>query len=140
MLSKKTSVPILFVLAMMAMMTMAGITSIYAQPSQTWVDDDYCNVCSNDGHTWAYDAFNKIQDGVDAVRCLASILQRSASGSLSTVNEVFCQYTFHHQRYLRESFQIENPKQDKKIENYWDCLDSLLLYTFIGWYLRNVAL
>jgi hypothetical protein len=33
MLSKKTSVPILFVLAMMAMMTMAGITSIYAQPS-----------------------------------------------------------------------------------------------------------
>ena len=32
-----------------------------------WVDDDYCGVCTNDGHTWGTDAFDTIQDGVDAV-------------------------------------------------------------------------
>ena len=32
-----------------------------------WVDDDYCETCTNDGHTWGYDAFDNIQDGIDAV-------------------------------------------------------------------------
>ena len=32
-----------------------------------WVDDDYCDGCSNDGHTWGTDAFATIQEGVDAV-------------------------------------------------------------------------
>jgi PKD repeat protein len=36
-------------------------------PSEVWVDDDYCDTCGNDGHTWGYDAFDVIQDGIDAV-------------------------------------------------------------------------
>ena len=36
-------------------------------PPEVWVDDDYCGGCANDGHTWGYDAFAKIQDGVDNV-------------------------------------------------------------------------
>ena len=36
-------------------------------PSEVWVDDDYCDGCPNDGHIWGYDAFDKIQDGIDAV-------------------------------------------------------------------------
>jgi hypothetical protein len=36
-------------------------------PSEVWVDDDYCASCPNDGHTWGYDAFDSIQDGIDAV-------------------------------------------------------------------------
>ena len=36
-------------------------------PEVVWVDDDYCNGCANDGHTWGYDAFDNIQDGIDAV-------------------------------------------------------------------------
>lgn len=42
-------------------------TLAVAKPSEVWVDDNYCNVCFNDGHTWDYDAFNKIQNGIDAV-------------------------------------------------------------------------
>ena len=37
------------------------------QPAEVWVDDDYCDGCPNDGHTWGYDAFATIQDGIDAV-------------------------------------------------------------------------
>ena len=36
-------------------------------PTTVWVDDDYCDGCANDGHTWGYDAFDNIQDGIDAV-------------------------------------------------------------------------
>lgn len=32
-----------------------------------WVDDDYYDGGSNDGHTWGYDAFDTIQDGIDHV-------------------------------------------------------------------------
>ena len=32
-----------------------------------WVDDDYTPDGFNDGHTWGYDAFAKIQNGIDAV-------------------------------------------------------------------------
>jgi len=36
-------------------------------PTEVWVDDDYCDGCGNDGHTWGYDAFDSIQDGIDGV-------------------------------------------------------------------------
>ena len=36
-------------------------------PAEVWVDDDYAPGEYNDGHTWGYDAFAKIQDGIDAV-------------------------------------------------------------------------
>ena len=36
-------------------------------PEEVWVDDDYYNGGYNDGHTWGYDAFDNIQDGIDAV-------------------------------------------------------------------------
>ncbi|MFH1746743.1 MAG: right-handed parallel beta-helix repeat-containing protein, partial [Planctomycetota bacterium] len=36
-------------------------------PSEVWVDDDYCLACNNDGHAWGYDAFDNIQDGINAV-------------------------------------------------------------------------
>jgi len=32
-----------------------------------WVDDDYTPIGDNDGHTWQYDAFDNIQDGIDAL-------------------------------------------------------------------------
>jgi len=38
-----------------------------APPEEVWVDDDYCEGCANDGHTWGSDAFDVIQDGIDAV-------------------------------------------------------------------------
>lgn len=34
---------------------------------EVWVDDDYYDGGYNDGHTWGYDAFDTIQDGVDNV-------------------------------------------------------------------------
>jgi parallel beta-helix repeat protein len=36
-------------------------------PDTVWVDDDYTPMGANDGHYWCFDAFDKIQDGVDAV-------------------------------------------------------------------------
>jgi len=36
-------------------------------PSVVYVDDDYYDGGYNDGHTWGYDAFDLIQDGIDAV-------------------------------------------------------------------------
>ena len=36
-------------------------------PTEVWVDDDYYDGGTNDGHTWGYDAFNTIQGGIDAV-------------------------------------------------------------------------
>jgi len=35
--------------------------------TEVWVDDNYYDGGANDGHTWGYDAFAVIQDGVDAV-------------------------------------------------------------------------
>lgn len=31
-----------------------------------YVDDNYCPTCYNDGHQWRYDAFDNIQDGINA--------------------------------------------------------------------------
>jgi parallel beta-helix repeat protein len=40
-----------------------------------WVDDDYGPDEDNDGHTWQYDAFNKIQDAIDAVcECCSAVV------------------------------------------------------------------
>jgi len=41
--------------------------TVLPPPTEVWVDDDYCDVCANDGHIWGYDAFDNIQDGIDAV-------------------------------------------------------------------------
>ena len=35
--------------------------------AEVWVDDDYCDGCGNDSHTWNYDAFDNIIDAVTAV-------------------------------------------------------------------------
>ena len=37
--------------------------------NEVWVDDDYTAGGANDGHIWGYDAFNKIQDGIDFTAC-----------------------------------------------------------------------
>ena len=34
---------------------------------EVWVDDDYSPAGANDGHTWGFDAFGLIQDGIDIV-------------------------------------------------------------------------
>lgn len=60
-------IPILLAVAMATVMTLAGVTPASAQPPEVWVDDNYCPACPNDGHTWGYDAFAGIQDGIDAV-------------------------------------------------------------------------
>ncbi len=36
-------------------------------PAEVFVDDDFCDGCANDGHQWGFDAFDNIQDGVNAV-------------------------------------------------------------------------
>jgi C1A family cysteine protease len=36
-------------------------------PSEVWVDDGYTDGGANDGHTWGYNAFDKIQDGINGV-------------------------------------------------------------------------
>jgi Leucine-rich repeat (LRR) protein len=44
-----------------------GVTVYYSMPpTEVWVDDNY-NASNCGGHTWGYDAFNKIQDGIDMV-------------------------------------------------------------------------
>jgi hypothetical protein len=58
---------VMLVLLAAIMMTFGGFTQANAQPNEVWVDDDYCDGCPNDGHTWGYDAFDKIQDGINAV-------------------------------------------------------------------------
>ncbi len=40
--------------------------SIQTAP-EVWVDNDYCKGCPNGGHIWGYDAFDNIQDGIDAL-------------------------------------------------------------------------
>jgi len=44
-----------------------AILSAPPPPSEVWVDDDYTETGGNDGHTWGYDAFDNIQDGINAV-------------------------------------------------------------------------
>ncbi len=42
-----------------------------------WVDDDYCPACANDSHTWGFDAFSNIPDGVAAVQPGGSVVVAS---------------------------------------------------------------
>lgn len=51
----------------------AGMAQAMAQTNEVWVDNDYCNGCSNDGHAWGIDAFNTIQDGVNAADMPGSV-------------------------------------------------------------------
>jgi hypothetical protein len=44
---------------------------------EIWVDDDYTEYGFNDGHTWGYDAFDNIQDGIDA-EILATLVRVAA--------------------------------------------------------------
>ncbi len=46
-----------------------AITPVFTRvpPAVVYVDDDYDETATNDGHEWGYDAFAVIQDGVDAV-------------------------------------------------------------------------
>ncbi len=60
--------------------------SIPPPPSEVWVDDDYCEGCANDGHTWGYDAFNSIQAGIDAV---AGSTVHVAAGTYDSSSEAF---------------------------------------------------
>jgi len=58
---------ILFALVLVLSLSLLMAVPAMAQPADVWVDDDYCNGCGNDGHTWGYDAFDSIQAGVNAV-------------------------------------------------------------------------
>ncbi len=55
--------------------------AVLPAPTEVWVDDDY-TAGSCDGHIWGYDAFDNIQDGIDAV---AGSIVHVAAG---TYNEV----------------------------------------------------
>jgi parallel beta-helix repeat protein len=41
--------------------------TLFGGAYDVWVDDDYSPGGYNDGHIWGYDAFDKIQDGIDNV-------------------------------------------------------------------------
>jgi len=41
-----------------------AVTAVFIL-SEAWVDDDYTEVGYNDGHSWGFDAFNRIQDAID---------------------------------------------------------------------------
>lgn len=43
-----------------------GQTAFAQGLADVYVDDGYCDVCANDGHTWGVDAFATIQAGIDA--------------------------------------------------------------------------
>ena len=50
-----------------------SITYYNLSPSEVWVDDDYTDGGDNDGHLWSYDAFDSIQDSIDAVASPATV-------------------------------------------------------------------
>ncbi|MFC1970283.1 right-handed parallel beta-helix repeat-containing protein [Chloroflexota bacterium] len=60
---------ILLALVLMLSLVAIGLPSpvLAVSPSEVWVDDDYWSGGSNDGHTWGWDAFDKIQDGINGV-------------------------------------------------------------------------
>ena len=59
--------------------------------SEVWVDDDYCDVCPNGGHTWGTDAFATIQDGVDAVAVGGTV--NIANGNYNATSSPFVRIT-----------------------------------------------
>ncbi len=46
----------------------------FPDPSIVYVDDDYYEGGYNDGHTWGYDAFDNIQEGIDAVEETGTVI------------------------------------------------------------------
>src|SRR6185503_15948458 len=46
---------------------LAGGVAAVAAPTNVWVDAAYTASGTNDGHTWQTDAFDKLQEAVDAV-------------------------------------------------------------------------
>ena len=65
----KSFLGVLFALVLVLSPVAIGLPSpvLAVSPSEVWVDDDYWSGGSNDGHTWGWDAFDKIQDGINAV-------------------------------------------------------------------------
>jgi hypothetical protein len=60
--------------AIVSSVKLNGISySTSTPPTEVWVDDDYCEVCSNDGHTWGYDAFAVIPQGINAVAASGTV-------------------------------------------------------------------
>ena len=58
----------LVVAAIVAVLSLSLALPARAQsPAQVWVDDDYCRLCLNEGHTWQVDAFATITAGLRAV-------------------------------------------------------------------------
>jgi len=47
--------------------TLSSSDNILILQNEVWVDDDYYEGGYNNGHTWGYDAFDRIQDGIDNV-------------------------------------------------------------------------
>ena len=54
-----------FVAAIMMAVMVVPVSA--SAPSTVWVDDNYWSGGFNDGHTWGWDAFDKIQNGINAV-------------------------------------------------------------------------
>jgi parallel beta-helix repeat protein len=61
------SLLLLIIITVATTMIFVSGTPARAQPSEVWVDDDYTEAGYNDGHTWGYDAFDSIQEGIGAV-------------------------------------------------------------------------
>jgi hypothetical protein len=57
--------------------TVEIFTAIVGPEVWVWVDDDYTGSGYNDSHTWGYDAFDSIQDGIDA-EILATLVKVAA--------------------------------------------------------------
>ena len=65
-MKKAKQIKILLMLCTALIVTLLCCKVAYAQQaSVVWVNLEYCEGCSNDGHTWGYDAFTKIQEGID---------------------------------------------------------------------------
>jgi len=55
--------------------------------SEVWIDDDYYDGGDNDGHTWGYDAFDNIQEGIDHVENFAIIHVKEGIYDVFTIED-----------------------------------------------------
>ncbi|MCK4302721.1 MAG: right-handed parallel beta-helix repeat-containing protein, partial [Candidatus Eisenbacteria sp.] len=72
-------------------------------PSQVWVDDDWAGLSPGDpadGHTFGYDAFATIQEGIDAV---AGSTVNVANGTYSAISSPFVRITTDNLTLIGES-------------------------------------
>lgn len=58
-------------------------------PPEVWIDDDYYDGGYNDGHSWGYDAFNDIQDGIDNVSDDGTVHVHDGNYNVFTIEERF---------------------------------------------------